>query len=228
MKNIMQVKLSTCLAAAIGFILLLNGCTKNADYETAMCALVDISGTYADQKKNVVKLIKAGLLPGMVPGDSLFLITIGSNSYDEKNLIHKVTLDYRPSEVNNQKLAFAKALDKFAEGTERSSHTDISGAMMLCGDHLKDTQAGTQLMFIFSDMEQDLKPGTQRKFEKREFADMHIAAMNVIMLENDNSNPQVYRDRLRKWEERVKGAGAKQWEVILEPAKILEFIEDAK
>ncbi len=189
---------------------------------------MDISGTYAEEKENVVKLIKAGILPGMIPGDSLFLITIGSNSYDEKSLIHKVTLDYRPSEVNSQKLAFARALDEFAKGSARSSHTDISGAMMLCSDYLKNSEAGTQLMFIFSDMKEDLQPGMKRKFDNNEFSGMHIAAMNVIKLSNDNSNPEVYRKRLTKWGETVKKAGARHWEVILEPAKILEFIENAK
>ena len=66
--------------------LLLSACSDNKQYETAVCALADISGTYADEKKGMVNIIKAGVIPKLVPGDSLFLITIDSSSYDEDNL----------------------------------------------------------------------------------------------------------------------------------------------
>lgn len=201
------------------------GCTENRSYETAMCALTDISGTYADEKPRVVNLIKTGILPAMVPGDSLFFITIDSNSFSEENLKRKVTLDYRPSHANRQKLEFARALDAFARGDERSANTDISGAMMLCGDYLKNTGAGTQLMLIFSDMQEDLQRGVKRTFGKNEFSGIHIAAMNVIKLARDSSNPQVYRDRLRLWQDRVINAGAAGWQVIFEPSHIPEFIK---
>ena len=215
-----------CLLA--GLLLLLAGCSGNRQYETAVCALGDISGTYADQKPTVANLIKAGILPSMAPGDSLFFITIDSNSYNEDNLKQKVTLDYRPSYANQQKLEFARKLDDFAAGGERSSHTDISGAMMLCSDYLKSTGAGTKLMFIFSDMEEDLENGVTRVFEKDEFKGIHIAAMNVIKLAKDSSDPQVYRDRLREWDKRVMAAGAAEWQVLLQASHIPEFIDKAK
>jgi hypothetical protein len=216
-----------CLLVA-GLFFLVAGCSGNRQYETAMCALGDISGTYADQKPTVVNLIKAGILPSMVPGDSLFFITIDSNSYNEDNLKQKVTLDYRPSYANRQKLEFANALDDFAASNARSSYTDISGAMMLCGDYLKSTGAGTKLMFIFSDMEEDLEQGVTRVFEKDEFDGIHIAAMNVIKLAKDSSDPQVYRDRLRDWDKKVMDAGAAEWQVLFQASHIPEFIEKAK
>lgn len=206
----------------------LAGCSDNEAYETAICTLADISGTYADEKENVAKSIKAGILPAMVPGDSLFFVTIDSNSFNEENLKQKVTLDYRPSYANNQKLTFAKSLDEFASGAERSSHTDISGAMMLCNDYLKRTGASTQLMFIFSDMEEDLEKGVTRTFDEDEFQNVHFAALNVIKLSKDSIDPQVYRDRLRKWEQRLKDAGAAEWQVIFEAAHIPKFIEQSK
>ena len=218
--------LMRCLLAGLFF--LLAGCTGNRQYETAVCALGDISGTYADQKPTVVNLIKAGILPSMVPGDSLFFITIDSNSYNEDNLRQKVTLDYRPSNANQQKLAFARGLDTFAASGARSSYTDISGAMMLCGDYLKSTGAGTKLMFIFSDMEEDLQKGDTRAFEKDEFKGIHIAAMNVIKLAKDSSDPQVYRDRLRGWEKKAMNAEASEWQVLLQASHIPDFIEKAK
>lgn len=206
----------------------LAGCSETRMYETAICALVDVSGTYADEKANVTRLIKAGILPEMVSGDSLFFITIDSNSFSEENLKHKVTLDYRPSHANRQKLNFANALDEFAASGTRSSYTDISGAMMLCSDYLKNTGTSTQLVFIFSDMQEDLQQGVSRTFEENEFAGIHFAAMNVIKLAKDSSDPQIYRNRLREWERRVADAGAAQWQVIFESSHIPQFIAKAK
>ena len=223
------MKISTRLGAvgALG-LGLLAGCSENQDFETAICALADVSGTYAEEMDNVANLIKAGILPTMITGDSLFLITIDSNSFSEDNLIQRVALDYRPSYANEQKLAFAGALDEFAGSVDESSYTDISGAMMLCGDYLKSSGAGTQLMLIFSDMEEDLQEGVVRNFQDDEFSGIHIAAMNVIRLARDSNDPQVYRNRLRDWESRVVEAGAADWQIILEPNQIPEFIESSK
>ncbi len=203
-------------------------CTDNKLYETSYCALVDTSGTYAGEKGNVVKIVKAGVVPQMVPGDSLFFVKIDSNSYAEENLVTKLTLDYRPTRANSQKLALAKTLDKFAESKVQSNMTDISGALMLCSDYLKATQSGTQIMFVFSDMKEELPSGIVRKFEADEFNGISIAAMNVIKLNRDSSNPQVYRNRLKKWDKRLVNSGAKSWDTLIDPAKIQEFIVAAK
>ncbi|NNE64896.1 MAG: hypothetical protein HKN34_12490 [Gammaproteobacteria bacterium] len=203
-------------------------CSDNKLYETSYCALVDTSGTYADEKKNVVKIVKAGVVPEMVPGDSLFFVKIDSNSYAEDNLVTKLTLDYRPSKANSQKLALANTLDEFAEGKARSNQTDISGALMLCSDYLKSTKAGTQIMFVFSDMKEELPKGVVRKFESNEFDGINIAAMNVIKLNRDSSNPEVYRSRLKQWDKELIGSGAKSWNNLIDASKIQEFILAAK
>jgi len=216
------------LALLAGLSGVLAGCSGNRQYETAVCTLGDISGTYADQKPRVAEMIKAGILPALVPGDSLFFITIDSNSFNDDNLKQKMTLDYRPSYANQQKLEFARKLDRFASGDARSSHTDISGAMMLCDDYLKSSGAGTKLMIIFSDMQEDLEQGMKRVFSKNEFNGIHIAAMNVIKLARDSSDPQVYRDRLNSWKQRVMNAGAADWQVLYQASHIPEFIEKAK
>lgn len=204
------------------------GCSDNKRYETAICALADISGTYADQKQDVVRIIKAGLVPNLEPGDSLFFITIDSNSYDEENLKFKLNLDYIPSKANDQKLGFATRLDEFAENPARSKYTDISGAMMLCADYLRNTGSGNQAMVIFSDMKEELQPGLKRDFSETEFADMHIAALNVIKLQGDSNNPEIYRNRLSKWEERVMKSGAGGWDIIIDASKIPEYVEQLK
>ena len=214
---------STFLIATVVFI---SGCSDNKEYETAICALADISGTYAKEKKSMVKIIQAGIVPKLVPGDSLVLMSIDSNSFNEENIKGKLKLDYRPSQANQQKLKFAKALDDFAEKKTSAKYTDISGAMMLCSSHLKSTQAGTQIMFIFSDMKEELKPGIKRSFNKDEFENMNIAAMNVIKLNEDSTNPQVFRNRIKKWEKRVLKHSAKSWNASLDPTEIGDYIDN--
>jgi hypothetical protein len=213
---------------ALSLVSVVAACTDSKQYETSFCALVDISGTYASEKGSVVKIIKAGILPEMIPGDSLYFITIDSNSYTKDNLITKLTLDYRPTTANNQKFALSKKLDKFASGNAKSRLTDISGAMMLCSDYLKEAQSGTQVMFVFSDMFEELPAGVVRKFAADEFMGIDVAAMNVIKLNQDSSNPEVYRNRLKDWDERVVGSGANSWTTLLDATKIQEFIDKVK
>ena len=209
-------------------VLIVTGCSDNKAYETSICALADVSGAYASEKSNMMNIIKAGLLPQMVPGDSIFLIMIDSNSYAEDNLISKMTLAYRPTEANKQKLIFSKGLDKFAKGKDKSKLTDISGAMMLCSDYLKDTRSGTQLMFIFSDMKEELPAGVKRNFKKDEFTGMDIAAMNVIKLNKDSDDPEIYRKRLEGWEKRLGKSGVKSWATLIDVTKLSEYVRDVK
>ena len=205
--------------------LLASGCSDNKQYETAICALADISGTYSKEKKGMVRIIQAGIVPKLVPGDSLALITIDSNSYNDENIKGKLKLDYRPSQANKQRLKFASTLDAFAKKKDSAKYTDISGAMMLCAGHLKSTEAGTQLMFIFSDMKEELKPGIKRSFNKDEFTNIDIVAMNVIKLNADSKNPQVFRDRMKKWDKRVMKHSAKSWDGTLDPTEIGDYID---
>lgn len=212
----------------ISGVLLNSACSDNKEYETAICALADISGTYAKEKKGMVKIIKAGIVPKLVPGDSLILMSIDSNSFNEENIKGKLKLDYRPSQANQQKLKFAQTLNDFADNESSAKYTDISGAMMLCSSHLKSTNAGTQIMFIFSDMKEELKPGIKRSFNNDEFENIDIVAMNVIKLNEDSANPQVFRSRIKKWKKRVLKHSAKSWNSSLDPTEISDYIDDKR
>jgi hypothetical protein len=44
--------------SAVAILLLGAGCGDSKQYETAMCALIDVSGTYAHEKANVVRTIR--------------------------------------------------------------------------------------------------------------------------------------------------------------------------
>ena len=204
------------------------GCSDSKQYETSYCALIDISGTYSREKANVVNTIKAGIVPQMIPGDNLFFAMIDSNSYSEDNLVTKLTLDYRPTRANSQKLAVAERLDEFGRGKSRSKLTDISGAMMLCSDYLKATGSGTKIMFVFSDMNEELPSGVVRKFSEDEFDGIDLVAMNIIKLNKDSANPEVYRKRLVHWQERTTASGARSWHTLIDATKIPEYIVEVK
>lgn len=221
-------KIVNNILLSISICLMVAACSNGKNYQTSFCTLIDISGTYSKQKKDVVNIVKAGILPEMTPGDNLFFIKIDSNSYSEENLVTKVTLDRIPSQANSQKLAISKTLDKFASGRAKSNMTDISGAMMLCSDFLKATKSGTQVMFIFSDMNEELPAGVVRRFSKDEFEGIDIAALNVIKLKKDSRNPQIYRNRMKEWDIRITNSGANSWAILLDPTKIKDFIYSIK
>jgi hypothetical protein len=211
------------LAVALG---VLASCADDRSYAQAVSVLVDVSGTYAAQKHQVVEFVKKGILPSLHPGDSIMLIAIDSESYEQDNVQVAVTLDPRPSHANAQKLAFATQLDAFAERPGGSKHTDIQGAMMLAAERLRETGAGTQTIVAFSDMRQDLPSGYKREFEATEFEGMRIAAVNVTQLAPDNSDPAAYRERLDSWGKRVEESGAREWKVIADGMKLAEYVDE--
>src|SRR3954452_8360015 len=93
--------------------LLAGSCSSGAQYSQAIVALVDASGTYADQRPEVVTMmckgiasrlrpevvnvIRKGLLPRLTPGDTLIVIRSDSESYKKYNVEAHMTLDVRPS-----------------------------------------------------------------------------------------------------------------------------------
>ncbi len=207
---------------------LINSCSDSKKYEAAMCVLADVSGTYADEKKNIAKISKSKILARMKAGDSLFFMRIDSNSYNEGDLIANLTLDYIPSNANKQKLAMAAELDKFAQAKTRARYTDISGAMLNCTDFLNDTESGNRLIIVFSDMKEELKPGISRSFTEDQFKDIHFIAMNVIKLDADSADPDVYRKKLKDWENRTLNSGALSFNVFNDEDKIPEYIEQLR
>lgn len=217
--RVRAVGAATVLAVAT---MLTAGCSDQRDYAQATAVLVDISGTYAEQKRDVVHFVKTGILPDLLPGDSLFLITIDDLSYEQDNVVTSAKLDVRPSMVNAQKMALAADLDGFARSGHSARHTDIRGAMMLASELLKETGASSQNIVVFSDLEEELPSGVQREFEPAEFENIRVLAMNVKKLGHDNRDPSRYRERLAMWEQRVLDNGATGWRVIVSPTTLVE------
>lgn len=213
-------------ASIVAAALLAGSCSSGAQYAQAIVALVDVSGTYADQKADVVNVIRRGIIPHLTPGDTLVVIRIDNESYRKDNVEANVTLDVRPSKANAQKLALASALDAFSRKQMRGQHTDIRGAMMLGAEYLRETNAGRRTMVVFSDMEEDLPRGVKRDMAPDELKGVRVLAMNVKRLAHDNANPTVYRARLAGWEKQLTAHGAREFKVVLEPEKLAELLDD--
>jgi len=210
-------------AAIAARLLLACACTDSRSYAHATCVLVDVSGTYADQREEVVRIIQRGLLPRARPGDSLIVIRIDEKSYDKRAVEATIAFDSQPSRANAQKLALASKLDRFAQSKARAArYTDISGALLLAAEYLRETQAGRKSILIFSDMKEELPPGSRRTLGPGEFKGMNIVAMNVKRLAADNLDPTAYRKRLREWGTRLTEAGAASWKVVLEPEELAQ------
>ncbi len=221
----MVVKRIAFLATAL---LTLSACSDASQYSQAVAVLIDVSGTYADQKAEVARIVKREVLPSLVPGDTIAVIRIDSESYQKANVEAFVTLDQRPSHANAQKLALAKTLDAFAARDERSDYTDIPGAMMLASEYLRETGAKSRAILLFSDMQSDLPPNTKRTFGEHEFDGIRIVALNVKQLERDNANPDVLRSRLASWEKQVTHAGAGGWQIFLDTAKLGPYLAEIR
>jgi hypothetical protein len=216
---------SHCTLRALGGLLgllplVLAGCLDDHSYGQAVCVLIDVSGTYADQKAEVVKVVKREVLPHMIPGDTLIAILIDSESYQKDNVKALATLDPRPSQANAQKLALAKQLDAFARSEVRSEFTDIPGAMMLASEYLQEADSGSRVMLVFSDLREELRSGSRRNLREDEFAGIEVVAMNVKRLEADSADPDAYRERLAGWRERVEKAGGAGWRTVLDTSKL--------
>jgi hypothetical protein len=212
--------------SVVAAALLAGSCSSGAQYAQAIVALVDVSGTYADQRPEVVNVIRKGLLPRLTPGDTLVVIRIDSESYKKQNVEASMTLDVRPSKANAQKLALASTLDAFSHKPLRAAHTDIRGAMMLGAEYLRESNAGRRTMVIFSDMEEDLPRGVKRDMAPDELKGVRVLAMNVKRLGRDNANPGAYRARLAGWERQLTKVGAREFKVVLEPEKLADLLDE--
>ena len=211
-------------ALLLGLLLLAIGCTDESRYDQAVAVLIDVSCTYADQKTDVVRIIKRELLPSLEPGDTMIVVRIDSESYQKENLEALVTLDPRPSRANAQKLGVARKLDAFAASGTRSEFTDIPGAMMLAAEYLREVASGTRVMLVFSDMREDLPAGSRRNLDESEFEGIQVLAMNVKRLDSDNADPAVFRGRLARWERRVTHSGAAGWRTFMDSSKLPDYL----
>ena len=206
--------MSRCGLREIGVaasLVLALGCGSGGARTRAVYLLVDTSGTYA-KEVDKAKRIATYLLLELGAGDSLALGRIDSASFSEKNVVAKTRFDDRPSFANQQKRAFQRELDRFVRDTAGSGHTDITGGVMQAAEWLRETGAERRTILVFSDLEEDLRPGYVRDFGI-DLAGIDLIAVNVTKLSSDQVDPRDYTSRLDRWGERVRQGGG-SWQVL--------------
>ena len=199
-----------------------SACGDGGVHSHGVYMLVDTSGTYAREITKASKIINY-LLATLNPGDSLAVAKVESRSFTEKDIVAKVTFDKRPSQATSQKRAFKEKIQTFAGGAKGSAYTDITGGLIQGAEYLNETKSGTKTIVIFSDMQEELGKGTVRDFPIN-LEGFRIVALNVTKLRTDNADPRLYLDRLSRWEERVRKAGATEWVVVNDLENNMESI----
>lgn len=204
-KRLLAVSLLGLLAGS-------SACTDQRSHAQAVYMLVDTSGSYATEVDKAQVIINY-LLGTLQPGDSLAVARVKSRSFSEKDIIAKVTFDYRTSQANDQKRAFHNRIDAFIKTVRGSAYTDITGGLLQGAEFLNETGAGRKTILIFSDMQEELDKETIRNFPIN-LNGIRVVAVNVVKLKTDNIDPRRYMERLEAWQKRVEAAGASEWRVI--------------
>lgn len=196
-------------------------CTDTRSHARAVFVLLDISGTYVNEIDKARRIVDY-LLAVLGPGDSLAVARIDSASFSEKDIVASITFSDRPSMANAEKRAYRAAVDQFAQTVRQSGHTDISGAMLQGLEYLEESGAGTRYLFVFSDLQEDLKNDHVRQWTWN-FHDTHVVAINVTKLDSDNRDPREYLSRVTDWREKVESGGG-HWRVINELSHVEQVL----
>ena len=199
----------------------LQGCSEPVE-KKAVYVLVDTSGTYSKQFDKV-KVVLRYLLGSLQPGESLALAQIDSESFNEKDIIARMTFDLRPSMANSQKRAFLESVDKFSKNIRPSRYTDITGGILQAIEYLNETQAGKRTIIVFSDLKEEIKKGQVRDFPIS-FNGIHVVAINVTKLKSDSVDPREYQKRVDEWTKRVEQGGG-SWKLINDLNNLGKIIE---
>ena len=203
-------------------MMMLTACGDNRAHSQAVYMLVDTSGTYAQEVGKAAKIINY-LLATLNPGDSLAVAKVETRSFTEKDIVAKVTFDRRPSQATLQKRAFKAKIEEFSKAAKGTAYTDITGGLLQGAEYLNETKAGTKTIVIFSDMQEELGKGTIRDFPIK-LDGIRIVALNVTKLKTDKADPRIYLDRLARWEEKARKAGATDWVMVNDLENNMESI----
>lgn len=195
---------SMILALLVAGALVAGGCSSGK-HGRAVYLLMDTSGTYTKELDRANAIVNY-LLGTLRTGDSLAVARIDSASFNENDIVARVTFDGQPSKANDQKRAFRNAMTDFFNNMKAAQYTDISGGLLQAGEWLDERNAAERHVLIFSDLKQELPPGHKRDFELP-LKNTHVVALNVAKLRPDQVDPQRYLQRVEDWRERVERAG---------------------
>ena len=191
--------------------LFISACTQSGPRNSGVYLLLDTSGTYRQELDKAGQIINY-TLSRLDPLDSFAIARIDTGSFSEKDIIASVTLDDRPSTANRQKRQFSETVDQFLDGAQSATHTDITGGLLQALEYLNEKSPGHKVVFIFSDLKEDLVEGYVRDIPLA-FDGFEVVALNVTKLRSDNIDPREYLARLETWRRRVEDGGG-TWRVI--------------
>jgi hypothetical protein len=192
-------------------ILLLTACGEPVARNTGAYLLLDTSGTYSNELEKAEHIINY-TLTRLGPSDSFAVARIDTGSFSEKDIIAKTTFNDRPSAANRQKRQFSEQIAAFTANVRSAPYTDITGGILQGIEYLNEKGTGRKVIFIFSDMKEELMEGYVRDVPL-ELDGIEVVALNVTKLRSDNIDPRQYLDRLEEWKTVVE-AGGGSWRVI--------------
>jgi len=207
---------------SFGLDISLAGCGETAPRNVGAYLLLDTSGTYSEELDKAANVITY-TLSELGPSDSFAVARIDTGSFSERDIIAKVTFDDRPSTVNSQKRQFNERVQRFVEIVRPATNTDITGGLLQAIEYLDEKAPGRKVIFIFSDLKEDLLEGYVRDLDLP-LDGFEVVALNVTKLRTDNVDPREYLGRLKEWRARVE-AGGGSWRVINDLDRLENLLE---
>lgn len=192
-------------------VLLVSCSTESTPTNTSVYMLLDTSGTYAEELEKAEQIIRF-TLSKLGETDTFAVARIDTGSFSERDIVAKASFDDRPSAVNRQKRVFAQQVAEFVDGADPSPYTDITGGLLQAVEFLNEKGAGRKVIFLFTDLKEDLQEGYIRDIEVP-LENFEVIALNVTKLRSDNIDPREYLSRLAEWQSKVEKTGG-EWRVI--------------
>ena len=202
---------NTNLALAAAACLGLTSCSEPQARNTGVYMLIDTSGTYTDEVDQAQQIINV-ILSRLEPSDAFAVARVDTGSFSERDIVAKMHFDDRPSVANQQKRQFRETIDDFVAMVKPSSYTDITGGILQASEFLTEKNTGRKIIFIFSDLKEDLQEGYIRDIPLT-LDGFDVIALNVTKLRSDNIDPREYMARIKAWRDRVEQGGG-EWTVI--------------
>jgi hypothetical protein len=195
----------------LSLLLALTGCSEEGTHNRGVYMLMDTSGTYTQELEKAQHIINY-ILAKLQSNDSFAVARVDTGSFSEKDIVAKITFDSRPSNANQQKLAFRDTINQFVKTVKSSSYTDITGGILQATEYLNEKGTSKKTILIFSDLKEELKKGFIRDIPLQ-LNGFEVVALNVTKLRSDNVDPREYMNRLEEWKAKVESGGG-TWRVI--------------
>ena len=201
------------IAQVLGLSLLfaLAGCSEETSHTRGVYMLMDTSGTYTQELEKAQHIINY-ILAKLQSNDSFAVARVDTGSFSEKDIVAKITFDSKPSNANQQKLAFRDTINQFVKTVKSSSYTDITGGILQATEFLNEKGTAKKTILIFSDLKEELSKGYVRDIPLQ-LSGFEVVALNVTKLRSDNVDPREYMNRLDEWKKKVESGGG-TWRVI--------------